>query len=207
MRGMQLPRMSTEKPPFTHRHPKQDSAPCRNILKQQFNPQEPDRVWASDITYVRTDKGFRYICVVLDLFSRKVIAWRVSHKADTQFVVDTVEEAHLKRGRPQTVLFHSDRGSQYTSEQFRRFLDERNIVQSFSAPGCPYDNAVVESFFKFFKKEELNRRRFRNQGELKRSVFVYIEGFYNPKRPHSANSNLSPDEKEAVFKKQTSLLP
>ncbi|RRD63542.1 hypothetical protein EII26_10990 [Fretibacterium sp. OH1220_COT-178] len=83
MRGMQLPRMSTEKPPFTHRHPQQDSAPCRNIFKQQFNPQEPDRVWASDITYVRTDKGFHYICVVLDLFSRKVIAWRVSCKADT----------------------------------------------------------------------------------------------------------------------------
>ncbi|RRD63513.1 integrase core domain-containing protein [Fretibacterium sp. OH1220_COT-178] len=126
--------------------------------------------------------------------------------------MDTVEEAHLKRGQPQSVLFHSDRGPQYTLEQFRRFqfrrfLDERNIVQSFSAPGCLYDNAVVESFFKFFKKEELNRRRFRNQGELKRSVFVSIEGFYNPKRLHSANSNLSPDEKEAVFKKQTSLLP
>ena len=76
-------------------------------------------------------------------------------------------------------------------------------MQSFSAPGYPYDNAVVESFFKFFKKEELNRRHFRDQEELKRSAFVYIEGFYNPKRPHSANNNLSPDEKEDVFKKQT----
>ena len=82
-----------------------------------------------------------------------------------------------------------------------------NIVQSFSAPGYPYDNAVVESFFKFFKKEELNRRHFRDREELKRSAFVYIEGFYNPKRPHSSNGNLSPDEKEALFKKQNTLIP
>ena len=77
------------------------------------------------------------------------------------------------------------------------------MVQSFSASGYPYDNAVVESFFKFFKKEELNRRHFRTQEELKRSAFVYIEGFYNPKRPHSANNNLSPDKKEDMFKKLT----
>lgn len=204
MRGMQLPRMSTEKPAAAYRKKqKQDDTSCRNILQQNFNPQEPNRVWASDITYVHTDKGFHYVCVVLDLFSRKVIAWRVSSKADTQLVMETAEEAYLKRGRPQSVLFHSDRGCQYTSDRFRCFLDRRNMVQSFSAPGYPYDNAVVESFFKFFKKEELNRRHFRDQEELKRSAFVYIEGFYNPKRPHSANSNLSPDKKEDMFKKHT----
>ena len=94
---------------------KQDDVSCRNILQQNFNPQEPNRVWASDITYVHTDKGFHYVCVVLDLFSRKVIAWRVSDKADTQLVMETAEEAYLKRGRPQSVLFHSDRGCQYTT--------------------------------------------------------------------------------------------
>ncbi|WP_409152628.1 DDE-type integrase/transposase/recombinase [Fretibacterium fastidiosum] len=108
----------------------------------------------------------KYVCVVLDLFSRKVIAWRVSDKIDTQLVMETAEEAYLKRGRPQSVLFHSDRGCQYTSELFRRFSDQRNIVQSFSAPGYPYDNAVVESFFKFFKKEELNSEAFSRPGGI-----------------------------------------
>ena len=126
MRGMQLPRMSTEKPAAAYRkRSKQDDTSCRNILQQNFNPQEPNRVWASDITYVHTDKGFHYVCVVLNLFSRKVIAWRVSSKADTQLVMETAEEAYQKRGRPRSVLFHSNRGCQYTSELFRRFLDSR----------------------------------------------------------------------------------
>lgn len=206
MRGMQLPKMSTAKPAAAYKKKsEQDDTSCRNILQQNFNPQEPNRVWASDITYVRTEKGFNYVCVVLDLFSRKVIAWRASNKADARLVMETAEEAYLNRGRPQSVLFHSDRGCQYTAELFRRFSDQKNIVQSFSAPGYPYDNAVVESFFKFFKKEELNRRHFRNLEEVKRSAFVYIEGFYNPKRPHSANNNLSPDQKEENFKNRTAL--
>ena len=96
-------------------------------------------------------------------------------------------------------MFHSDQGSQYTSKEFRKALDCANIVQSFSARGHPYDNAVMESFFRFLKHEELNRRTFNSLQELNLSLFEYVEGFYNKNRPHSANDFLSPNEKEALF--------
>ena len=97
------------------------------------------------------------------------------------------------------MIFHSDRGTQYTSKIFRQLIDELGFRQSLSAPGCPYDNAVVEAFFKFLKKEEINRRKFSQIEEVKQSVFSYIEGYYNKKWPHSANGGLSPDEREAEF--------
>ena len=199
MRGMQLPRMATEKKPVLRKKVKQAEGECENLLKQQFNPKEPNQVWASDITYIKTGKGFCYLCVVLDLYSRKVVGWKVGKRINSQFVIAAVEDALLKRERPAGLLFHSDRGSQYTSKQFRDYADRNGILQSFSAPGYPYDNAVVESFFKFMKKEELKRRHFENEEEVKMSAMSYIEGYYNPRRPHGANDMLSPDEKEAQF--------
>lgn len=198
MRGMELPRMSTEKRPVVRRK-KNSPGECQNLLRQRFNPEAPNQVWASDITYIHTSRGFCYLCVVLDLYSRKVIGWKVSRKADTSLVVSTVEDAVRKRKRPKSLLFHSDRGTQYTSRECRRHMDELGIRQSFSAPGYPYDNAVVESFFKFLKKEETNRRRFEDEEEVREAVFKYIEGHYNPRRPHGANDMLSPDEKEDRF--------
>ena len=96
-------------------------------------------------------------------------------------------------------MFHTDRGSQFTAKRFRQYLDSLNIVQSFSAKGHPYDNAVMECFFKYLKKEETDRRNYTALGELKQSLFTYINGFYNSVRPHSHNDGLAPNQKEALF--------
>ena len=151
MKSMILPKMSTAKPMSAKMESEQGE--CKNHLKQRFNPDKPNIVWASDITYVRVASRFCYVCVVMDLFSRKVIAYKAGVSADKQLVLDTFAMACAKRGYPKGVLFHSDRGCQYTAKDFRKAVDKMDFVQSFSAKGHPYDNAVVESFFKYLKKE------------------------------------------------------
>lgn len=118
---------------------------------------------------------------------------------DVKLVTDTFNKAFAARNYPDNLIFHSDRGSQYTSKIFRKLLDRYNVIQSFSAKGYPYDNAVAESFFKFLKLEELNRQTFYTKAQLKLSLFEYIESFYNSKRPHSANGMLSPNQKEKLY--------
>lgn len=198
MKNMNLPKKSTSKPKFIYAH-KDNSDVCVNRLKQNFTTNEPNLVWVSDITYVKVNGGFYYICVIIDLFSRKVISYCISNKIDAKLVINTFNKAFSSRNCPQNLIFHSDRGSQYTSSEFRKLLDKYNVIQSFSAKGYPYDNAVAESFFKFLKAEELNRNTYYNKQELALSVFQYIEGFYNSKRPHSANNMLSPNQKEAYY--------
>ena len=197
MKSMQSPKMSTHR--IHGYHMKNYTEQAENILKRQFSPPAPNMVWASDITCIRTIKGRLYLCVIIDLFARKVIAWTVSSSQRTKFIAELLLRAWKLRRNPKSVIFHSDRGTQYTSKIFRQLIDELGFRQSLSAPGCPYDNAVVEAFFKFLKKEEINRRKFSQIEEVKQSVFSYIEGYYNKKRPHSANGGLSPDEKEAEF--------
>jgi putative transposase len=197
MKSMMLPKMSTVKPVSTYA--KQGDDGCQNLLNKNFNPKEPNLSWVSDITYVKVNSKYCYICVILDLFSRKVIGFKVSHKIDTRLVLDTFNMALRKRNYPKGVLFHSDRGSQYTSKEFRKTIDNSEFIQSFSAKAHPYDNAVVEAFFKYLKKEELNRKSFSSVKALELSLFEYIEGFYNPNRPHFSNDLLSPDEKETQF--------
>jgi len=197
MKSMALPKMSTAKPARARTKP--EDGECANRLRQRFNPGEPNTVWVSDITYARVGGRFCYICVVIDLFSRKVIAHKTSGKNDTRLVLGAFNTARSRRGFPKGVMFHSDRGCQYTSKGFRAALDKAGYVQSFSAKGHPFDNAVAESFFKYLKKEELNRNTYNSINELDISLFEYIEGFYNKRRPHSANNFLSPDEREAAF--------
>jgi transposase InsO family protein len=197
MKSMVLPKMSTVKPVSTYT--KSEQADLKNILERKFNLDEPNLVWASDITYVKVAGRFCYLCIVMDLFSRKVIAYKTSIKIDTQLVLDTFYSACSKRGFPKGVLFHSDRGCQYTSKDFRMAVDNAEFIQSFSAKGHPYENAVVESFFRYLKREQLNRFSYNSIRELDLSLFEYIEGFYNPRRPHSANLFLAPNEKEGAF--------
>ena len=196
MKSMTLPKMSTVKP--KHRSQSPDSDIRQNHLNGEFNPKAINQVWASDITYVRVSARFCYICVVMDLFSRKILAYKVSTRIDTKLVLDTFRDAYSKRGCPTGVMFHSDQGSQYTSLDFRKELDRVNFVQSFSAKGHPYDNAVLESFFKYLKHEELNRKSFSSLRALSLALFEYIEGFYNIRRPHSANNWLAPNEVEEL---------
>ena len=199
MKGMQLPKMSTVKPKATAQN-NTGAMACQNLLNLNFNPRLPNQVWASDITYIKTAAGFVYLCVIMDLFARKIIAFRLAYQMDATLVTDTLKDAVAKR-RPSTILFHSNRGSQYTSRQFRRMIDSMNFTQSFSNPGHPWDNAVVEAFFKCLKHEELNRRSFLNIYDLKLAVFEYIHHFYNRIRPHSANNMMTPDQKEKLFTK------
>lgn len=198
MKEMNLPKMSTIKP-FRHKTKTAQDEECHNILKQKFNPSEPNNVWVCDFTYIRAAGRFYYLCAILDLFSRKVIAFKLSNKMDTKLAIETVNRAVAARGKSGGIIFHTDRGSQFTSADFRRYLDNLNMIQSFSAKGHPYDNAVMECFFKYLKKEEVNRKKYSSFDDLNLCLFKYIYGFYNSKRPHSHNNGLSPNAAEEKF--------
>ena len=196
MKTLNLPKMSTRKP---RHHSFFDSPDCNNKLEQEFSQKAPNLVWVSDITYIRVSGFWCYLCVILDLYSRKVIAWDFSTRQDADLVIRVFRKAYALRGKPQGLMFHSDRGTQYTSSSFRQLLDSLNVVQSFSKKGYPYDNAVMECFFKYLKYEETNRRTYHNQDELRNSLFKYIDGFYNSVRPHGSLSYLTPNQMEDKY--------
>ena len=200
MKTLQLPRMSTDKPASHSRLPAQDQ--YTNHLQQKFRQKAPNLVWASDFTYIKADGKWYYLCIVMDLFSRKVIAWHISAKPDVDLVMAAFKKAYEKRNAPYGLMFHSDRGSQYTAFTFRQLLDSLNVVQSFSKKGYPFDNACCECFFKYLKREETNRKTYHSLSELQLSVFEYIEGFYNSKRPHTTLGMLTPNEAEAFYWEQ-----
>ena len=131
---------------------REDQAEYKDLLKRKFKVQAPNLAWVSDITYVRVANGFNYVCTVMDLYSRKIIAWKVARNPNSILVLQTLEEAWKIRGKPEAVIFHSDRGTQYTSKMIREALSAKNFVQSFSKSGSPYDNAVVEAFFRLFER-------------------------------------------------------
>lgn len=195
MKDMDLPKMSTVKP-FKHKSKTASDEECKNVLAQRFNPPAPNKVWVCDFTYIRAAGRFYYLCAIIDLFSRKVIAYKLSSKINTQLAIDTVNLAVQARGKSSGIIFHTDRGCQFTSAAFRRHLDNLNMIQSFSAKGYPFDNAVMECFFKYLKKEELNRNSYDSFQDLNLSIFKYINGFYNSIRPHSHNNGLSPNQAE-----------
>lgn len=147
----------------------------------------------------KSSRQIFYLCVILDLFSRKVIAYKLSNKIDTKLAIDTVNSAVAARGKSSGIIFHTDRGSQFTSAQFRKHMNILNMIQSFSAKGHPYDNAVIECFFKYLKKEEINRKSYASFPDLELSLFEYINGFYNSVRPHSHNNGLTPNQAEINF--------
>lgn len=192
--------MSTEKPSVSGKH--SDSAGCCNHLLQNFNQKAPNLVWASDITYIKAGGKWCYLCIVMDLYARKVISWHISSNADVNLVITAFRKAYEKRNAPFGLMFHSDRGTQYTAFAFRQLLDSLNVVQSFSKKGYPFDNACCECFFKYLKIEETNRKCYHSIQELQLSLFEYIEGFYNSIRPHGALHMLTPNEAEALYWEQ-----
>lgn len=198
MKSMNLPKMSTVKP-FVRKTKAASDENCENILQQQFNQSEPNKVWVCDFTYIRAGGRFYYLCAILDLYSRKVISYKLSSKIDTQLAIETVNLAVASRAKSEGIIFHTDRGCQFTSEKFRKHPDSLNMVQSFSAKGHPYDNAVMECFFKYLKKEETDRNSYHSFHHLNLCLFEYINGFYNSVRPHSHNNGLSPNQVELYF--------
>ena len=169
-----------------------------NILDRQFNPEAPNQVWASDTTFIRSKEGWLHLCVVIDLFSRKVVGWSLDKRNNSELVRTALKEALFRRGYPRGVIFHSDRGSEYSSYLIQKMLRENDFIVSMSGKGNCWDNAVVESFFKTLKTELINRINSRRLSliEIKKECFDYIEGFYNTRRIHSALDNKSPEEYE-----------
>lgn len=204
MLTLKLPRMSTEKTFHKHRH--KDYGGCTNHLHQKFNQKAPNIVWASDFTYIKAAGKWYYLCIVMDLFSRKIISWNLSRKPDVSLVMAAFQKAYNLREQPDGLMFHSNRGTQYIAGPFRKLLDDLNIVQSFSKKGYPFDNACCESFFKYLKKEETNRRTYHSLRELQLAIFEYIEGYYNSRRPHGSLNMLTPNQKEKLFWSQAESL-
>ncbi len=173
------------------------SIPKKNILNQNFTAEQPNQIWVSDITCYKMKGKHYYIVVILDLFSRKVIVHRVSTVASTKLIAAAFRQAYAERTPDDGLIFHSDRGTQYTSQSFQQLLLSNQVEQSFSRTGRPHDNAVAESFFASLKREELYRRNYRSVAEFKQAVDDYIT-FYNTKRPHRTLNYKCPDEAERI---------
>lgn len=170
----------------------------QNILQRQFQVSEPNRVWVSDVTCFKVNDKYIYVCVILDLFSRKVIAYGVSLKNSTYLVTSTFKRAVRSRGIPKGLTFHSDQGAQYTSKAFCKSLRMNKVVQSFSKSGRPHDNAVAESFFASLKREEIYRIQYKSERQFRESIGSYIN-FYNTQRPHSTLAYKTPDKFEELY--------
>lgn len=169
-----------------------------NLLEQNFTSTRPNEKWVTDITYIRTREGWVYLSVIIDCFGRKVIAWELSDRMKAELVETTIKSALYKSKLDGTVIIHSDRGSQYGSSIVRETLKNANIEKSMSGKASCYDNAVVESFFKTLKTET-NYKVYENIEEARKSIFIYIEMYYNTKRLHSYNGYCTPDEVHKQF--------
>jgi transposase InsO family protein len=157
-----------------------------NVLDRRFDVGEPNKVWAGDITYIHTRRGWAYLAAVLDLGSRKVVGWNVAPNMEEDLVVRALEQAIDQRELPDGLIHHSDRGRQYTANSYQRLLADNDIVCSMSRRGNCWDNACVESFFSTLKRELPNDHVFEDWREVELAVFAYVEAFYNTRRPHSA---------------------
>ena len=177
-----------------------DSSHSSPIAERRFKVEEndslptgPGQVLAGDITYLRLGNQFLYLAVVIDIYTRSVVGWSMHKSLHTQLVLDALDMAMKKVGPDAEVIFHSDRGSQYASEAYRKFCNSMNVLPSMSRRGNCYDNAYVESWFASFKKEWLYRRSYDTEAQLRAIVFDYIEVWYNKRRRHSALGYLSPE--------------
>lgn len=169
--------------------------PAPDLVERNFAAEGPDQLWVADITYVPTWAGFLYLSVVMDAWSRRIVGWAMATHLRSELVLDALDMALWQR-RPREVIHHSDQGSQYTSLAFGRRCKEAGVRPSMGSVGDCFDNAMCESFFATLECELIDRRRFRTQTEARMAVFEFIEGWYNPRRRHSALGYLSPAEYE-----------
>ena len=180
-----------------HYKKRQQYAKC-NLLERKFTAERPNQIWVSDITYFRINDYWVYLCIILDLYARRIVGYRVSRNASTNLVTATFRNAYQERNKPKNLTFHSDRGKQYTSGAFMQLLQTNGIKQSFSATGRPHDNAVAETFFATFKKEEAYRREYTSEQSFRKSVEQYIR-FYNEVRPHQTLKYQTPQAFEEKY--------
>lgn len=167
-----------------------------NLLDRAFEAAAPNQKWVADFTYIWTAEGWLYVAAVVDLFSRRVVGWAMKAEMTAQLVTDALIMAIWRRGKPDSLLHHSDQGSQYTSEQFQRLMADHGITCSMSRSGNVWDNAAMESFFSSLKTERTARKVYRTRDDARADVFDYVERFYNPRRRHSTLGYMSPVEFE-----------
>jgi len=165
-----------------------------NLLQRDFTARRQNLVWVSDITYVWTHRGWMYLCVILDLWDRKVVGWSMGKRLIAELAIRALDKAVMLRQPVKGLLFHSDRGVQFASEGFRDQLHQHGMVQSMSRKGDCWDNAVAESFFAILKRELVYHKNYRTREEARLSIFQYIEGWYNRRRRHSTLGRKSPLE-------------
>ena len=171
-----------------------------NSLDRQFDVAAPDTAWVTDITYIKTNEGFAYLAVVIDLYSRRVVGWSIQSRQTTDLVLQALLMAVWRRKPKNKVLIHSDQGSQFTSIDWASFLKQHNLEHSMSRRGNCHDNAVAESFFNLLKRERVRRKTYKTRDDARQDIFDYIEMFYNPQRKHVRNGMLSPVEFETPQK-------
>jgi len=174
---------------------REDARPAPDLVERNFAAAGPNRLWVADITFIPTWAGFLYLAVVLDAWSRRVVGWAMETHLRAELVLAALEMA-VEQRRPTEVVHHSDQGTQYTSIAFGLRCREARVRPSMGSSGDCYDNAMCESFFATLECELLDRRRFKSQVEARMVVFHFIEGFYNPRRRHSALDYLSPVDYE-----------
>ncbi len=168
-----------------------------NLLERQFNVEQPDQAYVSDITYIWTQEGWLYLAVVIDLYSRKIVGWSMSSRMKAQLVCDALKMALWQRQPGAGVIHHSDRGSQYASKEMRRLMKTNKIKGSMSRKGDCWDNAVVESFFGTLKQERVQWQNYQTRYEAQQDILNYISMFYNGYRLHSYLGYKSPNQYEA----------
>ena len=167
-----------------------------NVIHQDFTTTGPNQKWGTDITYVRTEEGWLYLAIVLDFYSRKVVGWAFSDSLKTDLCSRALKMALIRRGFPQEIIHHSDRGVQYASTEYSKILKDNNLIQSMSRKGNCYDNAITESWFHTYKVECVKQNQYQTKKQARIDGIDYIENFYNIKRRHSSLDYLSPVEYE-----------
>lgn len=168
-----------------------DAEPAGDLVNRDFTATGPDQLWVADITYIPTWAGFLYLAIVLDVWSRRIVGWAMRTHLRTELVLEALDMA-LQQRKPDGVIHHSDHGCQYTAWAFGKRCEAAGVRPSMGSVGDAYDNAMAEAFFASLECELLDRRVFRSHAEARMAVFRYIEGWYNPRRRHSALGYLSP---------------
>ena len=171
-----------------------------NLLDGDFQATGPNQKWAGDISYLWTAEGWLYLAVIIDLYSRRVIGWAVSNRLKRDLPIEALKRAIALRQPPPGVIHHSDRGSQYCSNDYRKLLKDHDFLSSMSGKGNCYDNAAVETFFKSLKAELVWREKYETRERAQNALFHYINGFYNPRRRHSYLGSISPVKYESIVR-------
>lgn len=176
------------------------SGNLKNLLDRNFSPAHPNCVWCTDITYIHTKlDGFVYLACIMDLYSRRIISWKLTKTLDTGPILKSIEEARKRRPSQEPIMIHTDRGIHYTCDLYRKLT--RGMIRSYSAKGVPYDNACIESFHSLIKREWLSRFDIQNYRHAYRLVSQYIDDWYNPERIHSHCGYMSPAEYEVMYQR------